>query len=147
MHMIQGVNTLNTRKRKPKMTKGNMQRWAQEMQQYNKRARQTGDQQLTLDEYIDYVHGKGLPKKRKQEFQPYVPKQNPLHRSTAHIPSADMSKTASTGGTKKESPKYTGDLIVGIATMHKSNAVPVMRDTEQAKEIARMAKWMQIKKP
>lgn len=142
MHMIQGVNTLNTRKRKPKMTKGNLQRWAQEMQQYNKRARQRSDQQLTLDEYIDYVHGKGLPKKRKQEFQPYVPKANPLHLrgSTEHIPSADMSTASASMGTMKESPKYTGDLIVGIATMHKSNAVPVMRDTEQAKEISRMAK-------
>jgi hypothetical protein len=138
--MIQGVNTLNTRKRKPKMTKGNLQRWAQEMQQYNKRARQQGDQQLTLDEYIDYVHGKGLPKKRKQEFVPYQSNTSPVYRSTAHIPSADMAKCSSTGGTKKESPKYTGDLIVGIATMHKSNAVPVMRDTEQAKEIARMSK-------
>jgi hypothetical protein len=26
--------------------------------------------------------------------------------------------------------------------MHKSNAVPVMRDTEQAKEIARMRRWV-----
>ena len=138
MHMIQGVNTLNTRKRKPKMTKGNIQRWTQEMQQYNKRARQAGEQKLTLDEYIDYVHGKGLPKKRKQQFQQYVPKKNPLHRTTDHIPSADMSKTASTGGTKKESPKYTGDLLVGIATMHKSNAVPVMKGTDEAKDIARM---------
>ena len=39
---------------------------------------------------------------------------------------------------RKESPKYTGDLIQGIATMHKSNAVPVMKGTEQAKDIARM---------
>jgi hypothetical protein len=40
--------------------------------------------------------------------------------------------------TKRESQKYTGDLIIGIATMHKSNAVPVMRDTNQAKELASM---------
>jgi len=39
---------------------------------------------------------------------------------------------------RKESPKYTGDLIQGIATMHKSNAVPVMKGTDQAKDIARM---------
>ena len=39
---------------------------------------------------------------------------------------------------KRESQKYTGDLIVGIATMHKSNAVPVMRGTTQAEDIARM---------
>ena len=41
-------------------------------------------------------------------------------------------------GTKKEPMMYTGDLIQGIATMHKSNAVPVMKGTDQAKDIARM---------
>lgn len=39
--------------------------------------------------------------------------------------------------TKKESPKYTVNLIKGIATMHKSNAVPVISQQE-AEDIARM---------
>jgi len=34
--------------------------------------------------------------------------------------------------------EYTGDLIAGIATLHKSNAVPVMKGTQEAKDIARM---------
>ena len=38
---------------------------------------------------------------------------------------------------RKEPQKYTGTLIKGIATMHKSNAVPVIND-EQAKEISSM---------
>jgi hypothetical protein len=38
---------------------------------------------------------------------------------------------------RKESLKYTGTLVKGIATMHKSNAVPVI-DEEQMKEISRM---------
>jgi hypothetical protein len=33
--------------------------------------------------------------------------------------------------------KYTGTLVKGIATMHKSNAVPVI-DEEQMKDISRM---------
>lgn len=37
----------------------------------------------------------------------------------------------------KESLKYTGTLVKGIATMHKSNAVPVI-DEEQMKDISRM---------
>ena len=41
-------------------------------------------------------------------------------------------------GTKMEGKKYTGTLIKGIATMHKSNAVPVMKGTSQAVDIARM---------
>ena len=42
-------------------------------------------------------------------------------------------------GTKKESPKYTGTLVKGIATMHKSNAVPIMNQKE-ATEISEMAR-------
>jgi hypothetical protein len=40
-------------------------------------------------------------------------------------------------GFKKEENKYTGTLIKGIATMHKSNAVPVI-DKNQMEEISRM---------
>ena len=38
---------------------------------------------------------------------------------------------------KKESPKYTGTYVKGIATMHKSNAVPIV-SKEHATDIARM---------
>ena len=54
--------------------------------------------------------------------------------TTAHIKSVD---TGVAVATKKESPKYTGTLIKGIGTMHKSNAVPIFSD-EQAVEIAKM---------
>lgn len=39
--------------------------------------------------------------------------------------------------TKVESPKYTGTLIKGISTMHKSNLVPIINQ-EEAKEHASM---------
>ena len=38
---------------------------------------------------------------------------------------------------KKENMKYTGTLVKGIATMHKSNAVPII-NKEEATDIARM---------
>ena len=38
---------------------------------------------------------------------------------------------------KKESPIYTGTLVKGIATMHKSNAVPVISQQE-AEDISNM---------
>jgi len=38
---------------------------------------------------------------------------------------------------KKEPSVYTGTVIIGIAQMHKSNAVPV-RGKKQAEEISRM---------
>jgi len=58
----------------------------------------------------------------------------PVGRSTAHIPSRDTG-----GGVATLAPAkvYTGTKVKGIATMHKSNAVPVFSD-EEAVEISRM---------
>lgn len=45
---------------------------------------------------------------------------------------------SSTGNTfKKESIKYTGTLVRGIAVTHKSNLIPIT-SKEQAEEVARM---------
>lgn len=58
----------------------------------------------------------------------------PACRETPKIPSLPF-----TGGVCAKAPDkvYTGTLIKGIATMHKSNAVPVFSD-EQAVEISKM---------
>ena len=58
----------------------------------------------------------------------------PAGRDTKHIPSLNTSG----GNATKSAPKvYTGDKVLGIATLHKSNAVPVFNSTE-AVEISRM---------
>jgi hypothetical protein len=41
-------------------------------------------------------------------------------------------------GIKKDENRYTGDEIVGIGTMHKSNMVPIRRNSNTAIEIATM---------
>lgn len=42
-------------------------------------------------------------------------------------------------GTARKSNTYTGDEIMGIGTMHKSNAVPIRKDSkESAKDLANM---------
>ena len=53
--------------------------------------------------------------------------------TTAHLKSVDTGGNATLAPTKV----YTGDKVKGIATMHKSNAVPVFSD-EQAVDISRM---------
>jgi hypothetical protein len=59
----------------------------------------------------------------------------PVGRETAHIPSRD---TGHSGAVRtKDIPQYTGTKILGIGTMHKSNAVPVFSD-EEAHAIATM---------
>ena len=55
--------------------------------------------------------------------------------NTRHIPSLDTGHSGPVSS--KENPKYTGTKILGIGTMHKSNAVPVFSDQE-AHDIATM---------
>lgn len=77
-------------------------------------------------------------KKRKRALaaQPltYSLSAPPGRGSTAHIPSRDTGGHVATVAAPKV---YTGTKVKGIATMHKSNAVPVFSD-EEAVEISRM---------
>ena len=59
----------------------------------------------------------------------------PVGRETKQITSLD---TGHKGAVRtKDIPQYTGTKIIGIGTMHKSNAVPVFSD-EEAKAISTM---------
>lgn len=59
----------------------------------------------------------------------------PYRRETEYIPS--LNPTDMSPCTKSAEKVYTGSNIVGIATMHKSNAVPVF-SSEDAVEISKM---------
>lgn len=146
MHLARGLSTISTKKRKKKpLTQKDIERYTIEWRKHNKAMRRANNHTLqydTLESYIAYVRGEyKAPKKDRGTYTP----DTSWRREQPRIPSAmeEAIKNGTfnrgcSGGTKKESPKYTGDLIVGIATMHKSNAVPVMRGTKQAEEIAKM---------
>ena len=74
-------------------------------------------------------------RKRAMKAEPLVYKLSaPAGRSTTHhIPSLNTGGNATLAAPKV----YTGTKVKGIATMHKSNAVPVFSD-EEAIEISRM---------
>ena len=63
-----------------------------------------------------------LDQMRAQQEKQYTSSDGRLHANMATIQSQIHSK--------KESPVYTGTLVKGIATMHKSNAVPVISQQE-----------------
>ena len=105
---------------------------------YNKDMRRKNMHSLqfkTLQNYVEYITG-NMPKIKK-EFVEYAPTK-PYVSNTKEYRSLQTSDTIPGACARKEIPTYTGDLIVGIATMHKSNLVPVMRGTSQAKDIAQM---------
>ena len=132
------MTTTNYKKRKKKkLTSNQISKLEQDWRAYNKRMRQTGSYKAqfdTLEEYIAYTRGEYVSKKEPKESKSFVPDYS-YRGSENRIPSKG---TGVGNAAKKETPKYTGDLIVGIGTMHKSNAVPIMRGTKQAEELAKM---------
>lgn len=84
----------------------------------------SAQREKTLKEFnIDLSEKK---KDRGLAAKPYQPA-TPVRRETQHVKSA-----AFTGAPclKSPTPEYTGDLVIGIAQMSKSNAVPVISQQE-----------------
>ena len=137
MHLARGLSTINTKKNKQKkLTQAQIENLRVEWRAYNKRMRQINchtAQFENFDDYIAYTRGNYKPKVSK-EFVPYQPAKT-YQRETPNIPS--YGDGISGFAPKKESIKYTGTLIKGIATMHKSNAVPIL-NKEQAIEVSNM---------
>ena len=71
-----------------------------------------------------------------QEYQPKTTYASERAAETERYPSAPLTP-AKAGGNKRESKQYTGNFVIGIATLHKSNAVPVT-NSKYAREISEM---------
>lgn len=135
MHLLRGMSTLNTRKPKFKLTKAKEQSWRDDFAIYNRELKRQGSPRLTWEQYMDMRLGKVSKVKPSQVRTSFVSAPtHPRYVDRQHIPSLGIVA----GNTdRRESLKYTGTLVKGIATMHKSNAVPVIND-EQMQDISRM---------
>ena len=140
MHLLRGASSLNTRKPKPKLTKSKLQQLEQDWRKHNKDMKRKGLHDLrfsSLESYIEYSYGKV---KFKKEFTQYEATTS-YRRETPNYPSASISSSGAdayaSSTARKEPQRYTGTLIKGISTMHKSNAVPII-DEREAKEHASM---------
>jgi len=132
MHLLgPQFSTTSTRKRKKKLTDGQYTKMCIDWVAYNKQMKKMGCKTKTLEEYIAYRQGKYKPQLKGVVKDPMqaatLRRESPKYESGVGI---------GVGGARKENV-YTGTLIKGIATMHKSNAVPTI-DQKQAEEIARM---------
>lgn len=126
--MIKKKNTKN------KLIKSHHARLLNQHKEHNRRLKQDGrhSECLSFDQYVKYVFGtcQKTPKKTKTHHRPAVG----YRRETCYIPSLGDSVG---NALRTEIPEYTGDYVKGIATMHKSNSVPVT-NTDQVKDISRM---------
>ena len=137
MSLARGLTTISTKKPKQKkLTKAKEQQLREEHRLFNKNLKAQGrhSERLNFEEYVSYVFGKPQKSVKDRKFEPLKSVAPYRRGSTDHIPSRDVGFGIAA---KVESIKYTGTLVKGIATMHKSNAVPII-DEQQAKEIATM---------
>lgn len=109
--------TLNTRKRKKK--------------------KKTASQLASEKRHEEYLKKMGYDPnyKKEKEFIPYKPEPS-YRRETPNYPSLS-NKMVEDFAPRKERQVYTGTYVKGIATMHKSNAVPVT-SKEDAENISKM---------
>lgn len=122
--MGHAYNTTNTRKRKVK--KKSKKLIAAEVE-HEKFMRKMGVSQDQLD-------GKLYDKYGKRKHMSHIPDY------TENKPNVELSNKIASHGPAKESHTYSGERqLLGIATMHKSNMVPIFADKkEDAKDIASM---------
>jgi hypothetical protein len=74
------------------------------------------------------VEAEEKKRRRALDAEPLTYKlSTPPGRSTRHIPSLN---TGDGIASTKPIPQYTGTKMLGIGTMHKSNAVPIFSDDE-----------------
>ena len=132
------------RKRKQTLTPRELENYTKAWRAHNKECRRKylhSFQFKTVEAYIKYVKG-----------EKYIPQENPIPqfktkvcekpKVSKKIPSHTSNSTGALA--RKEPNVYSGERkLVGIATMHKSNMVPVFEDedgdaSKEATELANM---------
>lgn len=108
-------------------------KFMREFNEYNALMKRLGSKPKTLEQYKAYRSGK-LRRGRGKPLPKSPLEATTLRRESPKVPSGDMYDRFVAA---KREMQYTGDKLVGIATMHKSNMVPVFKQ-EDAEDIARM---------
>ena len=133
MHLIKGVCTLNTRKPKQKLTKAKQLQLEQEFKEHNKFLKSIQMPKITFEAYVDQVFGK--IKKEKKKVDTFLGSVPAAYRANTY---PSITGTGLAVCSKQEPQAYSGEQkLLGIATLHKSNMVPVFAK-QDAEDIAKM---------
>ena len=122
MHLVRGMSSLNTKKRRQKKSPG----WKQKMAEHDKFLRKMG------------AHPDQLAKKKEKNANISILSHPDYSTNRTGLPTSDIVPGGSTA--PKERQIYSGErTLLGVAVMHKSNMVPVFADKkEDAIDIAQM---------
>lgn len=150
------LSTTRTKKRAERTTKTERDELERQWHERNSRLKQIGLKKESFEQFLEWVYGRGKKMDKDRSFE----KQSSTNTAKECVEEyktknsdKDVIKTTREGYkdkstshgklwvtgpcTTKQTPAYTGTKIIGIGTMHKSNAVPIFSD-EEAKDISRM---------
>jgi hypothetical protein len=144
MHLVgphMTTTTYNRKKKQKKLSPSQQENLKVQWRQHNKDCRKRhihSAQFADFEDFVAYVNGTYKPPVRKDVKSSTSYQMPKLIRDEKVYPSLSNNIGGSTP--RKESMQYTGKRkLIGIATMHKSNMVPIFEDNkEQAIEIAQM---------
>tara|TARA_Y100000389_G_scaffold199545_1_gene238129 strand:- start:2355 stop:2777 length:423 start_codon:yes stop_codon:yes gene_type:complete len=134
MHLVPGMTSLVTKKRKIKITKKKMLELKEEHRLHNKKYKKDPHlapvMVMDFDTFVKFRYGKLKPKKRKSEQ--YMP------TCTSSRVKPKITKVEPHVCARKEPKVYDGERkLIGIGILHKSNLVPIF-DEEHAKDLSKM---------
>jgi hypothetical protein len=89
------------------------------------------------ESWKDLKHRHGVPDKKQKANPSLTQTPRPVYRDSASTKPQSLNSWVTGAVTSKPAQQYTGDKMLGIGTMHKSNAVPIFSEQE-AVDISRM---------
>lgn len=145
------LNITSTKKRFTKTTKAQQEELERRWRDRNQTLKSMSLPKETFDQFVDFIYGRvkkekassttfqaGYKKpvtKKSTKISPVVLASKVQRDFGPRFPSFDSGSTGACSS--KPSPVYTGEKIIGISQMAKSNAVPVFNQ-EAIVDIARM---------
>lgn len=134
MHMMK-VRAPTQKRKAAKVTKAQQAQWEADWHARNKWLKSIGLSKITLEQYINELHGRGTKTQTtKAGSTAPLGRNTPYIRETEHHPSVGSGVGC---GLKAPTKVYTGNAMIGIGTMHKSNSVPIF-SKDEAHDISTM---------
>ena len=132
--MVMGLSSLNTRKRKLKITQQRMSELVEEHRLYNKKMKQSNniDMMMSFDNYLDWCFGKKkLPKASKSNFVPLSMTFTTTNKYPSHV-SDKVDKYACSKMNDEYKHKVSSNYVIGQAYNKSGLQVLTKKETQDS---------------
>ena len=132
--MVMGLSSLNTRKRKLKITQQRMSELVEEHRLYNKKMKQSNnsDMMMSFDDYLDWCFGKKkLPKTSKSNFVPLSMTFTTTNKYPSHV-SDKVDKYACSKMNDEYKHKVSSNYVIGQAYNKSGLQVLTKKETQDS---------------